>query len=186
MKDPAASVPEPAPAPQPEAPPLTLALPDEAATEAVGAALASVLGPGDCITLAGPLGAGKSALARAVIRAALGAPELEVPSPSYTLVNVYAGAGAGAGAGTPEIWHADLYRLSGPDEVVELGLEDAASAALLLIEWPDRMGTALPAPRLEIVLAPLAAPAPEEARRLTLRPVGTGWERIAEALAPWS
>ncbi|GMG82911.1 tRNA (adenosine(37)-N6)-threonylcarbamoyltransferase complex ATPase subunit type 1 TsaE [Paralimibaculum aggregatum] len=146
-------------------------LPDETATAAFGAALAAALRPGDCVTLTGPLGAGKSALARAVIRAALGAPGLEVPSPSYTLVNVY-----GEGDG-PEIWHADLYRLGSAEEALELGLDEALSEAILLIEWPDRMGTALPARRLEITIEV----APDEARLLTLTPVGPGWAAIAAA-----
>ncbi len=151
--------------------PLRLALPDEAATAALGARLAAALGPGDAATLAGPLGAGKSALARAAIRAALARPDLEVPSPSYTLVNVYAGDGV-------EIWHADLYRLGEPEEALELGLEDRG-AALLLLEWPERMGPFLPPRRLEIVLAV----AGETARLAEIHAHGPGWERALAELA---
>ncbi len=87
--------------------------------------------------LSGPVGAGKSHLARALIRARLGA-EVEVPSPSFTLVQTY------EAPDRSEIWHADLYRLSNPDEVLELGLEAAFSSALCLVEWPDRLGRATP------------------------------------------
>jgi tRNA threonylcarbamoyl adenosine modification protein YjeE len=105
-------------------------LADEAATAAFGAELAATLRPGDLVLLAGDLGAGKTALARAVIRALVGDPGLEVPSPSFALVQPY------AGRGTP-ILHADLYRLSGPREIDELGLFDSPDA-IVLVEWPER------------------------------------------------
>ncbi len=118
---------------------MTFHLPDEAATDAFGAALGGALRAGDAVLLSGPLGAGKSALARAAIRRLLDDPRAEVPSPSYTLVNVY-----DAPAGP--VWHVDLYRLSGGgDEMAELGLEAAMGRAVLFVEWPDRLGTALPA-----------------------------------------
>lgn len=90
------------------------------------------LRPGDCLRLQGDLGAGKSHFARALIRTRLGDPWAEVPSPTFTLVQTY-----DAPDGS-EIWHADLYRLSDPAELAELGLEDAFSSAITLIEWPDR------------------------------------------------
>jgi tRNA threonylcarbamoyladenosine biosynthesis protein TsaE len=96
----------------------TLDLPDEAATAALAARLAALLRPGDIVLLAGDLGAGKSFLARALIRAAAGEPELEVPSPTFTLVQSY-----DLPAG--ELWHFDLYRLAAPDEVLELGWDEA-------------------------------------------------------------
>ena len=97
----------------------------------LGGTLAARLRPGDVVAVAGPLGAGKSQLCRAIVRALLRDPGAEVPSPSYTLVNVYA-------AGDLQVWHADLYRISEmPDELQELGLEDAADA-IVLIEWPER------------------------------------------------
>ena len=111
--------------------PLILDLPTEADTTLLGRAFADILQPGDCVLLEGAIGAGKSHLARALIRARLGEAE-EVPSPTFTLVQTYRGA--------PEIWHADLYRLGHPDEVLELGLEEAYETAICLIEWPERLG----------------------------------------------
>ena len=126
---------------------LTLDLPDTAATDRLGRALAGRLGAGDVVGLEGPVGAGKTHLARAAIRAAqaaAGTPPEDVPSPTYTLVQTYR-------AGNLEIWHADLYRLSAPDEAWELGLEEAFDTALCLIEWPDRMG-GLPGGALTVAL----------------------------------
>jgi tRNA threonylcarbamoyl adenosine modification protein YjeE len=103
---------------------------DDAATAALGARLAAVLKPGDLILLDGDLGAGKTALARAVIRALIGDPRLDVPSPSFALVQPYDGPAG-------PILHADLYRLSSEAEIDELGLFDHP-AAIVLIEWPAR------------------------------------------------
>jgi tRNA threonylcarbamoyladenosine biosynthesis protein TsaE len=127
-----------------EAAPLTLDLPDAEATEALGQRLALLALPGDVILLEGPIGAGKSCLARAFIRARLG-PEEEVPSPTFTLVQVYEADGV-------EIWHADLYRLTHPDEVWELGLDDAFQTAICLVEWPDRLGEHVPPDALRLRL----------------------------------
>jgi tRNA threonylcarbamoyladenosine biosynthesis protein TsaE len=124
--------------------PLTLDLPDEAATAALGARLAGLARPGDAILLEGPIGAGKSSLARAFIRARLGREE-EVPSPTFTLVQVYEADGV-------ELWHADLYRLTHPDEVWELGLDAAFDTGICLVEWPDRLGRHLPPGALRIRL----------------------------------
>jgi tRNA threonylcarbamoyladenosine biosynthesis protein TsaE len=110
----------------------TLELPTEADTAALGVRLARVARAGDVILLDGPIGAGKSHLARAFIRERLGQAE-DVPSPTFTLVQVYNGPGG-------EIWHADLYRLTHPDEVWELGLDDAFGHSICLVEWPDRLG----------------------------------------------
>jgi tRNA threonylcarbamoyladenosine biosynthesis protein TsaE len=126
------------------APVLTLHLPTEAATTWLGEALAGLLRPGDTVLLEGPIGAGKTHLARALIRFRLGRAE-DVPSPTFTLVQTYAAPGA-------EIWHADLYRLSHPDEVWELGLDDAFRTAICLVEWPDRLGHHLPEDALRIRL----------------------------------
>ena len=122
----------------------SLALPDQAATETLAARLAAVLRPGDVVALGGDLGAGKTTLARALIRAAAGA-EVEVPSPTFTLVQAY-------DVPVGPIWHFDLYRLNGPEEVVELGWDEARSDGIALVEWPDRLGPLLPAERLEIDL----------------------------------
>lgn len=113
----------------------TFDLVDETDTAALGRALGGLAGPGLVLLLSGPIGSGKSHLARALIRSRLGE-AVEVPSPTFTLVQTY--------AGDPEIWHADLYRLTHPDEVLELGLEDAFSQAICLVEWPDRLGRATP------------------------------------------
>lgn len=123
---------------------LTLDLPNEAATTALGIRLAGLARPGDAILLEGPIGAGKSSLARAFIRARLDREE-EVPSPTFTLVQVYEADGT-------EIWHADLYRLTHPDEVFELGLDGAFESAICLVEWPDRLGRHLPPDALRIRL----------------------------------
>jgi tRNA threonylcarbamoyladenosine biosynthesis protein TsaE len=121
-----------------------LALPTAAETEALGHRLAALARPGDVILLEGPIGAGKSCLARAFIRARLGRDE-EVPSPTFTLVQVYEADGV-------EIWHADLYRLTHSDEVWELGLDDAFTSAICLVEWPDRLGAHVPQDALRIRL----------------------------------
>ena len=123
---------------------LTLDLPDEAATAALGERLGAVARPGDVIALYGDLGAGKTTLARALIRSLLG-PETEAPSPTFTLVQTYPGP-------TFPIWHFDLYRLNDPGEARELGLEEAVDG-LALIEWPERLGRDLPIARLEVRLS---------------------------------
>lgn len=119
-------------------------LPTDADTDRLGQAIAPFLKPGDCILLSGTLGAGKSHLARAIIRARLGRHE-DIPSPTFTLVQTYETSGC-------EIWHADLYRLTHPDEVIELGLTDAFDTAVCLVEWPDRLGRFLPATPICITL----------------------------------
>ena len=123
---------------------VTLPLPTAAETEALGRRLAALAVPGDAILLEGPIGAGKSCLARAFIRARLGEAE-EVPSPTFTLVQVYDDDGT-------EIWHADLYRLTHPDEVWELGLDQAFASAICLVEWPDRLGSHAPPDALTLRL----------------------------------
>lgn len=119
----------------------------EADTAALARRLAGRLRPGDTLLLSGPVGAGKSAFARALIRARLGDPGAEVPSPTFTLVQTY-------GEGADALWHADLYRLSHPDEVAELGLLAAMDEAVCLVEWPDRLGPLSPASALRLDLAP--------------------------------
>lgn len=116
---------------------LTLSLADEAATRCLGARLANLLIAGDVLALAGDLGAGKTTLARGLIQAALGHCE-PVPSPTFTLVQTYE---PGQGA---TIWHFDLYRLTDPQELVEIGWEEALAGGIALVEWPERAGDALP------------------------------------------
>ena len=117
-------------------------------TAELGQRLARILSPGDTILLSGPIGAGKTHLARSIIQARLAAAGLfeEVPSPTFTLVQVY-------DDGETEIWHADLYRLSGPQEIAELGLDEAFETAIVLIEWPDRLGSDVPDDALKIELS---------------------------------
>jgi tRNA threonylcarbamoyladenosine biosynthesis protein TsaE len=124
---------------------ISLPLDDLEATHRLAAALARVAEPGLAILLTGPLGAGKSALARAFVRSWLDDPDAEVPSPTFTLVQPYEGARG-------PVWHCDLYRLGDPDEVEELGLAEAFSEAVVLIEWPERLGPSLPSDRLELAL----------------------------------
>ena len=121
-----------------------LRLGDPAATRALGAHLAGLLRPGDVIALRGPLGAGKSELARGLIQARAGA-EIEVPSPSFTLIQDYAFPGL-------TIRHIDLYRIDDPAELTELGLDAPEGEEAWLIEWPERAGKLLPDDRLDIVL----------------------------------
>jgi tRNA threonylcarbamoyladenosine biosynthesis protein TsaE len=121
------------------------ALPDAAATRALGARLADLMRLGDVVCLIGSLGAGKTTLARGAVEAWTEGAETDAPSPTYTLVQTYEGP-----KGT--LWHMDLYRLKQPEEAAELGLEEAFADAACLIEWPERLGGALPADRLELEL----------------------------------
>jgi tRNA threonylcarbamoyladenosine biosynthesis protein TsaE len=147
---------------------LTLDLPDLPATHALAARLAGLLRAGDAVLLEGPLGAGKSEFARAVLRAAAGDPALEVPSPTFTLVQSY-----DLPAGPAH--HFDLYRLDGPEGLAELGWEEAREG-IVLVEWPDRLGEQAPADALRIALAPGEA---EQARRAVL----SGWDARLARLA---
>lgn len=149
------------------------------ATLAFARGLAPLLAQGDVVLLEGELGAGKSELARALIRQRLGA-EVEVPSPTYTLVQTYDGPDC-------PLTHADLYRLTQPDELAELGLEEAGDLGILLVEWPEkaRPGYFPPSALLIRIEAGLdAEPEPQveagEARRLRL----SGDEGWALRLAP--
>ena len=123
----------------------TIALPDEAATQALGVALAKALQAGEAVCLSGPLGAGKSTLARALVRA-LTTPTEEVPSPTFTLVQFYQGARL-------NVAHFDLYRLSSADEAYEIGLDEALEDGAAVIEWPERLEGRLPPDRLDIDIA---------------------------------
>lgn len=131
-------------------------------TDALATRLAEATRPGDTLLLSGDLGAGKTHFARAFIRHAMGpggAGE-DIPSPSFTLVQIY---------DTPsgEIWHADLYRLGGPDEIMELGLDLAMEEARCLVEWPERMAPDWPGSAVLLRLERDAAGG-EEGRVVTL------------------
>ena len=128
--------------------PLIAVLDDEADTSRLARVLAQHLRAGDTVLLEGPIGAGKTHFCRALIRARLGHDE-DVPSPTFTLVQTYDADVA--------IWHADLYRLTHPDEARELGLEEAFERAICLVEWPDRLGQYVPPGALRIRLSPFGA-----------------------------
>jgi tRNA threonylcarbamoyladenosine biosynthesis protein TsaE len=139
-------------------------LPDPAASEALGRALAERLVPGDVIALSGPLGAGKTSIARGLL-SALGL-EGEAPSPSYAIVQPYA---------PPEVrlpvLHVDLYRIEAPEEAEELGLDEAREDGVLLVEWPER----LPPVAWDDALWLTLAMAPDGGRVLTAR-VPAAWK----------
>jgi tRNA threonylcarbamoyladenosine biosynthesis protein TsaE len=134
------------------APPLAIAtLASEERTRGFARALAAGLRSGDAVLLTGPVGAGKTTLARTLIGALLaraGAPPEEVPSPSYTLVQGYA-------AGGDAVIHADLYRLTDTGDLAELGLDAAFDGAIAIVEWADRLGGLAPPDALWIALAPV-------------------------------
>jgi tRNA threonylcarbamoyladenosine biosynthesis protein TsaE len=124
---------------------MEIALPDAAATERLGAQIAAVLQPGDAVCLWGELGAGKSTLARGLVRA-LTSPDEDVPSPTFTLVQFYE-------TDDFPIAHFDLYRITRPGEVYEIGLDEALDEGAVIIEWPERLSRGLPRDRLDIMLS---------------------------------
>lgn len=157
--------------------PTRISLASEDQTRRFASALAPLLASGDTVALWGDLGAGKSLTARSIIQTRLaefGKTE-NIPSPTYTLVQIYE-------AGGVEIWHSDLFRLSGPEDADELGLQEAFDTAICLIEWPDRIAEELPAETLHLKLEP--------GRRHTERVLTLTWEsgdwdrRLATLLRP--
>ena len=123
----------------------SVVLPDELATRRLAIDIANALQPGDVVTLSGDLGAGKTTFARALIHYLAGDPAIEVPSPTFTLLQSY---------DLPRfhVTHADLYRTSDASELAELGFEDLPDDTVTLLEWPDRAGDLLPPDRLDIAL----------------------------------
>lgn len=139
-------------------------LPDPNATAEFASRLALLLEAGDIVLLEGDLGAGKSDVARTIIRTRLNAPHEEVPSPTFTLVQTYPMTDGS------EIWHCDLYRLSGPNDAIEIGLLDAFGQELCLVEWPNRLGEAVP----------------KDALKLTLRVLDAGRDVTLEGSVTWA
>lgn len=156
---------------------IELALSGLAATRCLARNLAPALCAGDVIGLAGPLGAGKTTFARALIEALAEAhgPVGEVPSPTFTLVQVYE-------TGAVPVWHLDLYRLERPDDALELGIEEAFAGAITVIEWPERLGDLIPGDWLELVIQR----DPDGTRRAVIRghgPRGDALERTLQKAA---
>lgn len=160
-------------APSEPHPPIVLALRDEAGMAALARHVAALARPGDTIALDGDLGTGKTSFARAFIRAraaATGAPLGEVPSPTFTLVQIY---------DLPDgvVWHVDLYRIGDPSEATELGLDEPLTEGILLVEWPDRAAAALDPERLRIAIAYTED---DDARRIEIAG-GVAWrDRMAQ------
>ncbi len=147
-------------------------LPTAAATTRLGQLAAELAHPGDVLLLEGSVGAGKTHFARAFIQARLARLDLreDVPSPTFTLVQTY--------EADCEIWHADLYRLNHPDELCELGLEEAFDQAICLIEWPDRLGDLVPQKALTLRFDVIDA---GKSRRVCPTGPGTLAKRLQEA-----
>ena len=152
----------------------TLTLPDEVATERFAADIAAALEPGDLVTLSGDLGAGKTTFARALIRTLAGDASVEVPSPTFTLVQIYE---------LPRftLVHADLYRISSAADLAELGFDDLPDGAVVLMEWPDRAAGFVPADRFDIAftVAPALGPQTRHARYTGYGTFAARAERIA-------
>jgi tRNA threonylcarbamoyl adenosine modification protein YjeE len=149
-----------------------LSLADLAATDRLGAGIARRLRPGDILALEGPLGVGKTRLARAILAGLLGA-EIEVPSPTFTLLQTYETA-------LGPLYHFDLYRLTQPEQAYELGIEEAFAGGISLIEWPQRLGGLLPPNRLDLSLDFASA---AQARRATLTAAPIWADRDLMAIA---
>lgn len=149
---------------------LALCLTDAQQTEELARRLRHGFSAGDVLLLAGPIGAGKSCFARALILALLADHNAieDVPSPTFTLVQTYQ-------AGDLEIWHSDLYRLTLPDEVAELGLFDAFETALCLVEWPDRLGDEAPISALSLTFELCEDP---DQRNLRISGLADKWDWV--------
>ncbi|WP_425097811.1 tRNA (adenosine(37)-N6)-threonylcarbamoyltransferase complex ATPase subunit type 1 TsaE [Tropicibacter sp. S64] len=146
-----------------------LANPDQ--TCALARRLGAALRAGDTLLLSGGIGAGKTHFARCLIQSLLIEPE-DVPSPTFTLVQVY---DTKAGA----LWHSDLYRLSGPDDVVELGLPEAFDEAICLVEWPDKLEDLAPVNALNLAFRDGPD---EDARLLTIAWTDARWSTLIAGL----
>lgn len=154
---------------------VTVSLTSPEATERCARAIAELLVPGDTILLEGPIGAGKSHFCRAAIRQLLAREgrDEDIPSPTFTLVQTYFLADT-------EIWHADLYRLADPGQLVELGLDEAFETAIVFVEWPDRLGGAAPMDALRIALSAGSA---DDARSARITAKAPKWNKLLPLLA---
>lgn len=140
-------------------------------TEKAGVCLGKLLSPGDFIALKGDLGGGKTKFARGVAIGLGVSPDLPVTSPTYTLMNIY--------SGRIPLYHFDLYRLAGDEDVVDLGFADYFSGdGASLVEWPERLNAELPTERLEILFTYIG----ESERRLDLRPMGPRYEQMLDSI----
>ena len=157
----------------PDAPRWSVIAANEQATADYARLIAAMVRPGDLVTLSGGLGVGKTSFARALVRALTQQSDLDVPSPTFTLMQTYEGAGF-------PIVHADLYRISDQNELEELGWYEMAQSSLVLLEWPERAPDILHANRLDVALSIL--PDPENQRRaITFTGLGTFSERVRRA-----
>ncbi len=150
-------------------------LDDESRILALAKDVADLVEPGDLVTLSGDLGSGKTTFARALIRLLVGEPDLEVPSPSFVLMQIYESASF-------PIVHADFFRIKSADELLELGWEEACDGALVLVEWPERAEAALKADRLDMSFS-LDRDRGETFRAATLTGIGAFAARLAKAKA---
>ena len=153
----------------------SLELSDEAELAGLVETMAATLQAEDFVCLGGGLGAGKTTFARALVRALVGDPEAEVPSPTFTLLQTYDGPSF-------PITHADFYRIGGEDDLAEMGWDEAVEGALVLVEWPERIADRLPADRFEITFGLVPALGPD-ARTVAIAAHGTAAPRLRRARA---
>ncbi len=152
---------------------ITLFLQNPDQTAQLAARIGAHLGPGDCLLLNGPVGAGKTHFARHLIWSLMQTPE-DVPSPTFTLIQTYETT-------VTEVWHADLYRLTSLDEIEELGLTEAFDQAICLIEWPQLLGPLTPDNALSLTFQP--DPANQDARHITFDATGGRWAPLLKQLS---